>query len=83
MNTLPGTTSIGIPIAESTLVTQASQISSIPNVSSHVKDILEPSPSEQARAAYLERQMQNINSVRIPSGMPLLEDGTSIEPESL
>ena len=83
MNTLPGTTSIDTPIAKSTLVTQASQIPSIAIVSSRVKDILEPSSSEQARAAYLERQMQNMNSVRIPSSMPSLEDGTSIEPESL
>ena len=27
--------------------------------------------------------MQNINSMRIPLSMPSLEDGTSIEPESL
>ena len=83
MNTLPGTTSIDTPIAKSTLVTQASQIPPIPIVSSCMKDILKPSSSEQARAAYLERQMQNMNSVRIPSSMPSLEDGTSIEPESL
>ena len=83
VNTLPGTTSIDTPIAKSTLVTQASQIPSIPIVLSCVKDILEPSFSEQARAAYLERQMHNMNSVRIPSSVPSLEDGTSIEPESL
>ena len=83
MNTLPGTTSIDTPIAKSTLVTQASQIPSIPVVSSLMKDILEPSSNEQARAAYLERQMQNMKSVRIPSSMPSLEDDTWIEPESL
>ena len=83
VNTLPGTTSIDTPIAKSTPVTQAPHIPSIPIVSSHMKDILEPSSSEQARAAYLERQMQNMNSVRIPSSMPTLEDGTLIEPESL
>ena len=27
--------------------------------------------------------MQNMNSVRVPSSMPSLEDGTLIEPESL
>ena len=43
VNTLPGTTSIDTPIAKSTPVTQASQIPSIPIVSCHVKDILEPS----------------------------------------
>ena len=83
VNTLPGITTIDTPIAKTTPVTQASQIPSIPIVSSRVKDILEPSSSEQARAAYLQRQMHNVNSVRIPSSMPLLEDGTSIEPESL
>ena len=83
MNTLPGTTSVDTPIAKSTPVTQASQIPSMPIVSPRVRDILEPSSSKQARAAYLERQMQNMNSVRVPSSMPSLEDGTSIEPESL
>ena len=83
VNTLPGTTSIDTPIAKSAPVTQAPQIPSIPIVSSRVKDILEPSSCEQVRAAYLERQMQNMNSVRIPSSMPSLEDGTSIEPERL
>ena len=82
MNTLLGTTSIDTPIAKSTPVTQASQIPSMPIVSSCVRDILDPSSSEQARAAYLERQMQNVNSVRVPSSMPSLEDGISIEPES-
>ena len=80
VNTLPGMTSIDTPIAKSTPVTQAS---SIPIVSSHVKDILEPSSSEQARAAYLERQMQNMSSVQIPPSMPSLEDSTLIESESL
>ena len=42
-----------------------------------------PSSSEQARAAYLERQMQGMNSIRIPSSMPSLEDGVLVDPESL
>ena len=63
VNTLPGITSIDTPIAKSTLVTQASHIPSITVVSSCMKDILEPSSGEQTRAAYLERQMQNMNSV--------------------
>ena len=83
VNTLPGTTSIDTPIIKSTPVTQAPQIHSIPIVSSCMKDILEPSSSEQVRAVYLERQMHNMNSVRIPLSMPSLEDGTLIEPESL
>ena len=83
MNTLPGTTSIDTPIAKSTPVTEAFHIHSIPIVSSCVNDILEPSSGEQAGAAYLVRQMQNMNSVQIPSSMPSLEDGSLIEPESL
>ena len=83
MNTLPGTTSIDTPISKSTPETQASQIPSMSIVLSCMRDILEPSLSEQARTAYLERQMQNMNSVRVPSSMPSLEDGISIEPESL
>ena len=57
VNTLPGTTSMVTPIAKSTPITQASQISSIPMVSHHARDILVPSSCEQARAAYLERQI--------------------------
>ena len=44
---------------------------------------MEPSSNEQARADYLEKQMQGMNSVRLPSSMPSLEDGISVEPESL
>ena len=83
MNTLPGTTSIDTPIAKSTPVTQASQLPSVPIVLPCMRDILEPSSSKQAGAAYLERQMQNMNSVRVPSSMPSLKDGTLNEPESL
>ena len=57
VNTLPGTTSIGVPIAKSTPVTQTGPIPSMSIPITHVRDILEPSSNEQARAAYLERQM--------------------------
>ena len=83
VNTLPGTTSMVTPIAKSTPMTQASQISSIPMVSHHARDILVPSLSEQARAAYLERQMYGVSSIRIPSSIPSLEDCILVEPESL
>ena len=53
MNTLPGTTSMVIPIAKSTPMTQASQIPTISLVSPCVRDILQPSSGKQARAAYL------------------------------
>ena len=55
--TLLGTNSIGIPIAKSTPVTQTGPIPSMSVSIPHVRDILEPSSNEQARAAYLERQM--------------------------
>ena len=74
VNTLPGTTSIVTPIAKSTPITQASQMPTLPIVTPSERDILEPSSSEQARAAYLERQMQVMSSVRLPSDMPSLED---------
>ena len=54
VNTLPETTSTITPIVKSTPVTQASPM---PIVPSSERDILEPSSNEQARAAYLERQM--------------------------
>ena len=71
------------PIAKSTPMTQASQMPTIPPVLPHVRDILEPSSNKQVRATYLERQMQDMGSVRLPSDIPSLEDGVSIGPESL
>ena len=79
VNTLPRTISVVTPIAKSTPIIQASQISSIPMVSHHARNILEPSSNEQARADYLEKQMQGMNSISMPS----LEEGISVEPESL
>ena len=76
-------TSIGIPIAKSTPVTQTGPIPSMPIPTPHVQDILEPSLNEQVRAAYLERQMQNMGSMQIPSSMPPLEDDITLEDESL
>ena len=83
VDTLPGTTSMVTPIAKSTPMTQALQMPTMPIVSPHVRDILEPSSNEQARAAYLESQMRDMSSVRLPSDMPSLEDRVSIGPESL
>ena len=57
MNTQPGTTSMGTPIAESTPVPQIGPILFRPIPTPHVCDILEPSANEQVRANYLERQM--------------------------
>ena len=74
VNTLPGTTSMVTPMVKSTPVTQASQMPILPIVSPSERDILKPSSNEQARAAYLERQMQGMSSVMLPSDMPSLED---------
>ena len=74
MNTLPGTTDITTPIAKSTPITQASQMPVLPNVPSSERDILEPMSSEQTKSAYLERQMQGMNSMRLSLNIPLLED---------
>ena len=82
-NTLPGTTSMVTPLAKSTPITQTSQMSTIPTVLPHVGGLIEPASNEQARAAYLERQMKDMGSVRIPSDIPSLEDGVSLGPESL
>ena len=48
-----------------------------------VRDILEPTSNEQVRSAYLERHMRQMDSVKLPSGMPSLEDGMVPWPESL
>ena len=63
MNTLPGTTSMGIPMAESTPTPQIGPTLFRPIPTPHVHDILEPSANEQARADYLERQIRNMSSV--------------------
>ena len=74
VSTLPGTTDMVTPIAKSTPVTQASHMPVLLTVPSNQRDILEPMSSEQARYAYLERQMQGMSSVRLPLDMPSLED---------
>ena len=63
MNTLPGTTSMGIPVAESTPTPQIGPTLFRPIPTPHVHDILEPSANEQARADYVERQIRNMSSV--------------------
>ena len=49
------------PIAKSMPMTQASQMPIPPIVPSNSKDILEPLSTEQARTAYLERQIQGMS----------------------
>ena len=74
VSTLPGTTDMFTPIAKSMPVTQASQMPVLLTIASNERDILEPMSSEQARSAYLERQMQGMSSVRLPLDMPSLEN---------
>ena len=74
VNTLPGTTDISTPIAKSTLVTQASEMPALPNVPPYEQDIMKPISSEQARSAYMERQIQGMSSVRLSLDTPSLED---------
>ena len=58
------------PLAESTPVTQSSQIPMIPDRMPPVRDILEPTSDEQARADYLERQLKHMGSIsRLPSNV--------------
>ena len=66
----PGTTNMVTPIAKSTPMTQALQMPTVPTVSSSVRDILESSLNEEARATYLDRQIQGMSSVSLPSSMP-------------
>ena len=49
----------------------------------HVRDILEPASNEQVRAAYLDTQMKEMDSVKLPSDIPPLKDGVTLRPESL
>ena len=75
-NTLLGITNIATPIAKSTPVTQASHIpvtKTIPD-----RDIVKPISSERARAAYLESQIQGMDSVWLPLNTPLMEDGSHV-----
>ena len=63
VSTLPGMTQMVIPMAQSTLMTQSSQMPAIPSTLPPVRDILEPTSNEQARSNYLERQMRWMGSI--------------------
>ena len=83
VNTLPGTTNMVTPLAKFIPITQSSQMPTISDTLPYVRDILEPTSNEQARSAYLQRQMRQMDSVKLTSGMPFLEDGMVPRPESL
>ena len=82
-NTFPGTTSMFTPPAKSTPIIQSLQMPTISATLPHVRDILEPASNEQARSAYLGRQMREMDIVKLPSVMPSLKDGMIPRPESL
>ena len=71
-NTLPGITNIATPIAKSTPVTQALHIPV--TKTNPERDIVKPISSEQARAAYLEGQIQDMGSIQLPLDLPLIEE---------
>ena len=63
-NTMPRTTNVGIPVAESTPVPQMGPMFHRPIPATWVHDICEPVVSEQARARYLEEQRRHMKSVQ-------------------
>ena len=60
MNTVPGTTSMGIPLAESTPVPQMGSMLYASTPTSHVQDILPPLAPEQDRVEYVEEQRRHM-----------------------
>ena len=60
-NTIPEVTNISTPMAQSTPVTQVSQIPVTEIIQE--RDIVRPLSSERARATYLDRQIQEMGSV--------------------
>ena len=73
-NTLPGTGNIVTPLAKSTPMTQVLQMPISQMVPYDRRDILETLSNEQARAAYIARQIQGMSSVKVPSDMSSMED---------
>ena len=63
MNTLPRSFDMGIPMAESTPVPREGPALFRPIPTPRVRDILEPSVNEQARAKYLDTQIRYMKNV--------------------
>ena len=78
MNIVPRTTSMSIPMAESTPVPQMGPMLYRPTPTPRVRDILEPVASEQAHTRYLGEQMRHMKSVRLSPS-----DDRSLVSESL
>ena len=83
VSSLPGTTQMVTPLAKSTPITQSLQMPAISDTLPPVRDTLEPAFNEQVRSAYCERQMRQMDSVKLPSGMPSIKDGMVPRPKSL
>ena len=83
MNTLPGTTSMGITMAESTPVPQVGPTLFRPIPMPHMHDILDPSANKQAKADYLEKQMKHMSSVQLLLSLPPSRDDIPLEDEGL
>ena len=81
VNTIPRTTSMGIPVAESTPVPQMGPLLQRPMPALRAHDILEPVASEQAQARYLEEQMRHMKSVRPTSSNDRSSVSTSLSRE--
>ena len=64
MNTVPGTTSVGVPLIEYTPVPQMGSMLYASTPTSHVQDILPPLAPEQDRVEYVEEQRRYMRSVR-------------------
>ena len=71
-NTLPEITNIATPLAQSTPVTQASNIPVVWPTAG--RDIVQPIASEGARAKYLEERMKGMSNVKQPMISSLLEE---------
>ena len=61
-------------MAKSTPVTQTLPTPVVPNVPLPERDMVEPVASERARTAYLEGQIQDMSSVRLPLNIPSMEE---------
>ena len=82
-HTFPETANVVTHLAKSTQITQSLHMPTISDPFPLIRDILESASSEQVRSTYLERQMRQMDSVKLPSGMPSLENGMVSKPESL
>ena len=80
-NTLPGIADIATPVAKSTSVTQASQMPVLTNVPLLERDRVVPISNERARATYLDQQIQDMSSVRLPLNIPSMEEESSALPD--